>query len=736
MGNEIRREEAANSKKQRKKQAEHTNGHGWTRRTALKAGVAAGAVTVLTSRKGFATDFLGAQAAATTAAATPPPEPIPCSPNPTHSPETTPFVQALPIPPVAIPQFTLSPAPTLSANTAHGEAARADHQRWNQFLPHVYYDIHLQPALHQFHPDIPPTYIWGYNGIYPGPSILNLYNIPILVRFHNDLPATHNDAVNFGDNNHTTHLHNAHTASESDGFAGDFWPPGLFKDHHYPNILAGFDTFPATRGDIRERLSTLWYHDHRHSFTATNNYRGLNGMYFLYDFIDTPFEGFSSLSSSSSSFATTSSSPTRPSWENNLIQTLNNATKGTKTSLATADGGSTSGGAATASQFDTNTKSSFAPLFLPGPYGVYDIPLNFTDKKFCPDGQMFATVPDAVPAGDKFCVNGAIQPFFQVKRRKYRFRMLNSGPARIWTFSLFDNGGGAQPMTVICTDGNLVQQPFPLTSLQIHVSQRFDVVIDFSNTNIGDHWYLTNNAPQFTQNAPEPNPAPGVDINTVVMRFDIVGDAADNSQVPAHLIDYPDLNLNEVVTTRIWNFDLFGGQFHVNDLIFDSDRSDAIAKQGTAETWIIRNRLPAAGWVHPVHIHLEEGRILSRNGVPPAPNTLDSGRRDVYPLNGGDEVHIFLRFREWFNRYMIHCHNLGHEDNFMLVRWDVGTATSLVTSPFKDPAGTIPNTPGAGPGDPADPDHGAQPNPNPPILTKDDRRLRKGRKTNTEGELA
>src|SRR5262245_53980007 len=320
MGNEARREETANSKKPRKKKAELTNGHGWTRRTALKAGVAAGAVTVLTSRKGFATDFLGAQAAATTAAATPPPEPIPCSPNPTHSPETTPFVQALPIPPVAVPQFFLNPAPTMSANTTHGEAARADHQRWNQFLPHVYYDIHLQPALHQFHPDIPPTYIWGYKGIYPGPSILNLYNLPVLVRFHNDLPATHNDAVNFGDNNHTTHLHNSHSASESDGFAGDFWPPGLFKDHHYPNILAGFDTHPPL-GDVRERLSTLWYHVHRHSFTVTNNYRGLNGMYLLYDFIDTPFEGFGSFAKTSSA-AAASSDPARPAWETSLINTL------------------------------------------------------------------------------------------------------------------------------------------------------------------------------------------------------------------------------------------------------------------------------------------------------------------------------------------------------------------------------------------------------------------------------
>jgi hypothetical protein len=75
----------------------------------------------------------------------------------------------------------------------------------------------------------------------------------------------------------------------------------------------------------------------------------------------------------------------------------------------------------------------------------------------------------------------------------------------------------------------------------------------------------------------------------------------------------------------------------------------------------------------------------------------------VYPIRPGEEVHIFLRFREWFGKYMIHCHNLGHEDNFMLVRWDVGTETSLVTSPV-DSLGN--------------PNPEAQPNPDPPILSR------------------
>ena len=91
---------------------------------------------------------------------------------------------------------------------------------------------------------------------------------------------------------------------------------------------------------------------------------------------------------------------------------------------------------------------------------------DFTDKLFCSDGQMYATAPDTVPAGDKFCVNGAIQPYFNVSTRKYRFRFLNSGPARIWAFNLYDNNGNPVPMTVITTDGNLL--PSPVKSFRPH----------------------------------------------------------------------------------------------------------------------------------------------------------------------------------------------------------------------------------------------------------------------------
>jgi FtsP/CotA-like multicopper oxidase with cupredoxin domain len=74
-------------------------------------------------------------------------------------------------------------------------------------------------------------------------------------------------------------------------------------------------------------------------------------------------------------------------------------------------------------------------------------------------------------------------------------------------------------------------------------------------------------------------------------------------------------------------------------------------------------------WHHPVHIHMEEGRILSRNGAPPPPHEVC--RKDIYSLEPGEEVRVFIRFRDFVGKYMMHCHNLTHEDHAMMVRFDI-----------------------------------------------------------------
>ena len=140
-----------------------------------------------------------------------------------------------------------------------GEAARAPHQRWSQFGTQPgrrEHEFVARPALHTFHSDYSPTYIWGFNGRYPAETILNNYNRTTIVRFRNNLPdeLTH---TGFGKPEITIHLHNGHHGSESDGFAGDFFGTGLWKDNLYPNIYAGVRCVPAGRRPARSHALVL-----------------------------------------------------------------------------------------------------------------------------------------------------------------------------------------------------------------------------------------------------------------------------------------------------------------------------------------------------------------------------------------------------------------------------------------------------------------------------------------------
>src|SRR5437870_6586737 len=130
----------------------------------------------------------------------------------------------------------------------------------SRFAPRKLYEIHQRAAQVSMSPDLPMQTIWGYDGMTPGPTFIAHYGEPILVRNFNDLPPrAQNDG--FGLPSVTTHLHNGHTPSESDGFPCDFFERGQFYDQHYPNVLAGFkDTHPPD-GDPNEMMSFLWYHN-------------------------------------------------------------------------------------------------------------------------------------------------------------------------------------------------------------------------------------------------------------------------------------------------------------------------------------------------------------------------------------------------------------------------------------------------------------------------------------------
>ncbi|HJQ97212.1 MAG TPA: DNRLRE domain-containing protein, partial [Candidatus Polarisedimenticolaceae bacterium] len=76
------------------------------------------------------------------------------------------------------------------------------------------------------------------------------------------------------------------------------------------------------------------------------------------------------------------------------------------------------------------------------PHGEYEVPLVLQDRKFNPDGSFKypATWEDHV-FGDKVMVNGKVWPYLDVKKGKYRFRIVNGSGSRVYTLSLSPPSG-------------------------------------------------------------------------------------------------------------------------------------------------------------------------------------------------------------------------------------------------------------------------------------------------------
>jgi FtsP/CotA-like multicopper oxidase with cupredoxin domain len=177
----------------------------------------------------------------------------------------------------------------------------------------------------------------------------------------------------------------------------------------------------------------------------------------------------------------------------------------------------------------------------------------------------------------------------------------------------------------------------------------------------------------------------------------------DLSKVPLQMIPNPNLSAIPVAAERTFVFgrgingaeqtsrdpltSAFGPWGVKTDgnrmLAADYGRVSAAPRMNTREVWTLVNE--GGGWDHPIHIHFEEGQVLARNGlasnVPPA----ERGRKDVYRLRPGGSIKITMQFRDWGGMFMEHCHNTVHEDNAMLLRWEINDNGAPFLRPLPSP---------------------------------------------------
>ena len=304
---------------------------------------------------------------------------------------------------------------------------------------------------------------------------------------------------------------------------------------------------------------------------------------------------------------------------------------------------------------------------LPLPKGRYDVPLTVRDAIFAKDGSLVWDDSDEAGLyGDVILVNGRPWPAMKVERRKYRFRLLNASISRSYRLALSTGG----PMSVVATDGGLMASPQAVKDFRFGVAERYEVVIDFAQYPIGTRVVLRNlglaNSPDFstTKN---------------VMAFDVASEPTDtsNNTLPAVLDpSNPVMALTEAMATkeRKFEFKRKNGHWTVNgktwaDVVKSGYRA-VVANPGLGdvEVWELAN--PHGGWSHPIHVHLVDFRVLSRNGKPAFP--YEQGPKDVVYLGKNETVRVVARFGPHRGKYMMHCHNLVHEDHDMMVQFEVG----------------------------------------------------------------
>jgi manganese oxidase len=406
-------------------------------------------------------------------------------------------------------------------------------------------------------------------------------------------------------------------------------------------------------GDWHETMSTHWFHDHMFSFTSQNVYKGIAGMFNIYSGLDRGNEEID-------------------------------------------DGVNL--------RLPSGTAKSWGNL-------EYDVNLLLADKAWDQYGQLYFDIFNFDGfLGDQMTVNLAYKPYFEVERRKYRFRILNASVSRFFKIALSDGS----PMIQIANDGNLFPHPVTLTQLDEQgIAERYDIVIDFSRYSIGDKVHMVNLCEHESGKKPAKDLSlaealSGTSLDPCVGRFlefRIVRDPArpDVSRVPDTMIPNPDLSSIPVARERVFEFGDGGTQTSTNPLTAfsgqwgiktddvgpmlnaDYGRISAAPRPGTREIWTLRNG--GGGWDHPVHIHFEEGQILSRDGKASNVPAWEKGRKDVYRLRPSGTVQITMQFRDFGGTFMEHCHNTVHEDNAMLVRWDINGNPQPLPTPIPTPQG-------------------------------------------------
>jgi len=323
-------------------------------------------------------------------------------------------------------------------------------------------------------------------------------------------------------------------------------------------------------------------------------------------------------------------------------------------------------------------------LALPRKYGIDDIPLVLTSRRYDANNQ-FVTTNTAY--GDYMLSNGTPSAQINLPKQYVRLRILNAEVERGYDLGFSDN----RIFYIIANDGGLLNSPIAVTRVKLMVGERVEIMVNLGSDQIGSSLNLmAYNSGQtfgFPGSEPGTNGAFGSLLNNInfnVLHINVI--ASTNNpiiSVPASLTSNSYYTSANATVTRTIN--ITNGNPGPNPIPFNFDNTsfaigtiNKTVNLNDIEKWtIINNNV----FGHTFHIHDVEFKIVDRNGSPTGVGSHESGWKDVIYVPRNESVSFVAKFDDYADAthpFMYHCHFSNHEDEGMMGQFIVTNTITTV----------------------------------------------------------
>lgn len=324
-----------------------------------------------------------------------------------------------------------------------------------------------------------------------------------------------------------------------------------------------------------------------------------------------------------------------------------------------------------------------AALAIPRTYGVDDIPLMLTSRRYDANNQFVST---NVAYGDYMLTNGTPNAQISLPKQFVRLRILNAEIERGYDLGFSDN----RTFYIIGNDGGLLNAPVAATRVKLMVGERVEILVNLGNDAVGAildlKAYNSGQAFGFPGGEPATSGQFGSLLNNIdfpVLRINVAATNANAiTSVPTTLVNNTYWTAADAKVSR--TLTVTGGQPGPNatPFAFDNKTFDLIYINKTLnlndiEKWTITN---SNVFGHTFHIHDVEFKIVARNGSAAAVGAHESGWKDVLYLPRSENATFVARFDDYadpIHPFMYHCHFSNHEDGGMMGQFVVNGTTGI-----------------------------------------------------------